>query len=358
MSSTHYLDSLPSWLVGFNEKKLPDVYLDRIWQPLYPIHQYDTILPDSMQSRYPLGGYNAFPYDLKKISRIDRNTKNYRVLFYTPFANTLTMDLALSLLYEEQLGVDAIPDLLMVNLNGLGTVAGQFGPESIEFEDVLLRLDQDLAHFIQTVEQQVGKHRTLFFLTATHGMHSEVKYKAALKLPGGQFDRNQALSLLRSYLNVKFGQGNWVKGYYGNSIFLNRQLIEDSRIPLSDMQAQVANFLVQFAAVAETITSTALSNGEFLENVRGLVQNGYHPKRSGDVIVILRSGWTLDNPVRSGTGYNYDRRIPLVWYGWKIGKQSIYRDLDMADIAATLAFFLDIPSPDAASGSPILELIE
>jgi len=352
------MDSIPSWLLVFNEKKLPDTYLERTWQPLYPAAQYDKILPDTLQTRYPLGGSKGFPYDLKKISRIDRNTKNYQILLSTPFANTLTMDLALSLLYEEQLGVDDVPDLLMVNLNGLGTVAGRFGPESLEFEDVLLRLDQELAHFIQTVEQQVGKHRTLFFLTATHGMHSEVKYKAALKLPGGHFDRNQALSLLRSYLNVRFGQGNWVKGYYGNSIFLDRQLIEDSRIPLSEMQAQVAGFMVQFAAVAETMTSTALSNGEFSENVRGLVQNGFHQKRSGDVMVILRSGWTLDNPVRTGTGYNYDRKIPLIWYGWKIGKRSIYRDVDMADIATTLAFFLDIPSPDAASGSPILELIE
>jgi hypothetical protein len=189
-------------------------------------------------------------------------------------------------------------------------------------------------------------------------MHSEARYKAALKLPGGRFDRNQAVSLLRSYLNVKYGQGDWVKGYYGNSIFLDRQLIEDSKIPLSEMQSQVANFMVQFAAVAETITATALSNGEFSENVRGLVQNGYHPKRSGDVIVILRSGWTMDNPIRSGTGYNYDRRIPLVWYGWKIGKRSIYRDLDMVDVAATLSFFLEIPAPDAALGSPILELVE
>ena len=358
MSSSHYLDSLPQWLRTFNEKALPDMYLERRWEPLYPIGDHDARLPDTLQTRYPLGGFTGFPYDLNKISRIDRNTKNYHILQYTPFANTLTMDLALSMLFEEQLGEDDTPDLLMVNVGGLGIAASQFGSESVEFEDVLLRLDQDLAHFIETVEQKVGKHRVLFFMTATHGMHSEQKYKAALKLPGGQFDRNQALALLKSYLNVKYGQGDWVKGYYGNSIFLNRQLIEDSEIPLSEMQSMVANFLVQFAAVAETITSTALSNGEFSKNVRGLVQNGYHPKRSGDIIVILRSGWTLDNPIRTGTGYNYDRKIPLVWYGWKIGKRSIYRDLDMTDVAATLSFFLDIPPPDAASGSPILELVE
>ncbi len=358
ITSSFYRDSLPEWLTLFNDKRFPDLYLDRSWTPLLPGQPDSLYLPDSLQTRNGFDGIRGFPYDLSRISRIDRRTKDYSYLLCTPFGQTLTMDLAQTLILEEGLGQDEHPDMIMINLSTPGAVAVRFGSGSREMEDVFLRLDRDLEHLLTNVENHIGENRILVFLTATHGMQMEPKYLESLKLPVGRFSRQQALSLLRSYLNVKYGKGEWVKGYYGNSIFLNRTLIEDSQIKLNELRMQVANFMVQFAAVTDAVSATTLSAGEFSENIRGFVQNGYHPKRSGDVLIVLRSGWTLDEPGRTGTGYNYDRKVPLIWYGWKIGKRSIYRDIDMADIAPTLSFFLNIPPPDAASGSPILELLE
>jgi len=298
------------------------------------------------------------PLDLDKASRIDRHTRNYSMLKRTPYGNTLILNMAMNLIHEEQLGKDKNTDYLIISLPAIGAVAEEFGRESIELEDVFLHLDQDIAHLLGSLDEWIGKNSLLIFLTAAHGMNQDIEYLKDAKLPAGAFDANQALSLLRAYLNIKHGRGNWVKSYYENQIYLNRSLIEDSKLSLNDMRHEIANFMIQFEAVAHTITANTISSTYFPEGINALIQNGYNSKRSGDVMIVLRSGWSLKGEKRKGTGYNYDRKVPLVWYGWKVGRKEIYREVDMADIVPTISYFLNIPVPDASTGKPILDMLE
>ena len=137
MTSTFYLDSLPDWLEHFNEKQLPDLYLDRVWNTLLPVEEYTESLHDT--SNYELGfnGQTYFPYDLSKISRIDRKRKDYSILRFTPFGNTFAKDLALATIIEEQLGVDEYPDLLTLAFSATESIGLRFGPNSVEMEDAI-----------------------------------------------------------------------------------------------------------------------------------------------------------------------------------------------------------------------------
>lgn len=358
MTSSHYKDSLPAWVQQFNEKKFPDIYLERIWSPLLPLEEYTEYFVYNSDADNPIIRKSYLPIDLEKSSRIDRRTRDYSMLQETPFGNTLILDMAMTLLHEKQLGKDQYTDYLAINLPAMGPVSERYGQESIELEDVFLRLDQDLAHFLSSLDDLIGKNKVLIFLTATHGMNNDPKYLKYRKLPAGEFDGKQALSLLRSYLNVKLGRGEWIKGYYENQIYLNRVLIEDSKISLDEVRKEIANFMIQFEAVAHATSATTISSSYFPGGPNALIQKGYSPKRSGDVMVVLRSGWGLKGQSRMGTGYNYDRKVPLIWYGWKVGKNVIYRDIDIADIAPTISFFLNIPMPDACTGKPILDMLE
>jgi len=357
MTSSYYMDSLPGWLQDFNNKKLPDIYLDRLWEPLLSKDQYQKSLSDSMKQRLGLSASWGFPYDLEKISR-HKKSRNYSVIRTTPFGNTLTMDMALNLIMNENLGRDEYPDYLVVNLAAFGPVTRKFGQESAPFEDVMLRLDRDLAHFINVLEEQIGKRRILIFMTSAHGVGRDRKYLGRLKISTGKFNKNQALSLLKSYLNVKYGNGNWVKGYYGNQIYLNRSLIEDSKFSLQSIRTRVAEFMIQFTGVADAVSPDALSSTAGSgKDTDMLLRNNYNPKHSGDVMVVLRPGWRFEGAGRTATGYHYDRNVPLIWYGWKTGRKVIYREVDIASIAPTLALFLGIPLPAASSGKPVLEML-
>lgn len=358
MTSSFYLDSLPSWLSDFNEKKFADIYLTRSWETFHPIENYTIPPPELKKEDINFHGKTFLPYDLDKMSKKRRNERDYSILQYTPFANTLVVDMAVQLMVEEDLGSDIYTDYLALTFSSLGPVSSTFGQESIEMEDVMLRLDLQLSHLLKSVEERLGKENVLVFMTASRGMPKEQTYFEELKLPVGLFKRNQALSLLRSYLNVKYGNGNWVRGFFGNQIYLNRTLVEDAGIPLDEIRKNVVNFMVQFSGVAHAITASTLYSAHFENNLFALVQNGYNPKRSGDVIVVLKPGWRMDDEGIIGSGYNYDRKVPLVWYGWKIGKNVIYNNVDIADIAPTISLFLNIPLPDASFGTPILELLK
>ena len=360
MTSTFYLDSLPDWLEHFNEKQLPDLYLDRVWNTLLPVEEYTESLHDT--SNYELGfnGQTYFPYDLSKISRIDRKRKDYSILRFTPFGNTFAKDLALATIIEEQLGVDEYPDLLTLAFSVTESIGLRFGPNSVEMEDAFIRLDRDIAHLLQFIDKNIGKKNVLIYLTSNHGVSIVPKYLKDKKIPAGYFNHNQAIPLLRSYLNLIYDKGHWVKSYKQQQIFLNQTLIEDSRISLEEIQTRIAQFMIQFTGVANAMTASTLQTNNFTHGIFQKMQNGFNQKRSGDIILNLEPGWVGkdENVTNHNSAYTYDTHVPLIWFGWRINRSSISRPVDLIDIAPTITHLLNIMAPNGCSGKPILELIE
>lgn len=360
ITSTYYADSLQPWVNDFNNKRFSDIYLSQEWNTLLPVDQYTESLPD--QNKYESGfdGRVTFPYSLAELSGGKKDKKNYRILTKTPYGNLLTKDFAASLLIGEELGKDDYTDLLMVSFTAGENIGNLFGPNSIEVEDALLRLDLEIAHFVQLLETQVGKENLLIFIASGSGVAQIPTYLIDSKIPAGYFNQLGAISLLKSALNNTYGRGDWVKAYQSQQIFLNHTLIEDSKLSLRDIQDYVAQFMLQFAGVANTVTSYTLQTTNFTGGIFEKIQYSYNQKRSGDVLINLKAGW-----VEKGSGatdhnssYAYDSKIPLIWYGWKIGRGTITRPVDITDIAPTLCTFLNISYPNACTGSPILELVQ
>jgi predicted AlkP superfamily pyrophosphatase or phosphodiesterase len=360
ITSTYYTDSLPAWVNDFNNKRFSDIYLSQTWNTLLPINKYTESLPD--QNKYESGydGMITFPYSLTELSGSKKNKKNYGILTKTPYGNLLTKDFASSLLIQEDLGKDDTTDFLMVCFTAGENIGNLFGPNSIEVEDALIRLDLELAHFFELLENQVGKENLLIFLASSSGVAQIPTYMIDSKIPAGYFNQLGSISLLKSALNNTYGRGDWVKAYQSQQIFLNHTLIEDSKLSLRDMQDYVAQFMLQFAGVANTVTSYTLQTTNFTSGIFEKMQYSYNQKRSGDVLINLKAGW-----VEKGSGatdhnssYAYDSKIPLIWYGWKIGRGVITRPVDMTDIAPTLCTFLNISYPNACTGSPILEIVQ
>ncbi|UCG28613.1 MAG: alkaline phosphatase family protein [Bacteroidales bacterium] len=358
MSSSYYLDSLPGWLSEFNEKAFPDLYLDREWNTLLPIEEYTESTNDTTQFEVGFGNRSVFPYDLERISRIGRNRTDYSILLSTPFGNTFTKDLALTIIMEEELGIDGYPDLLNIGFSSTDYIGLRFGPSSVEIEDTYIRLDKDIAHLLQFIDEYIGKKNVLVLLTSDHGVARIPDYLNESRIPSGYFNRNQAMSLLKSYLNVIYGSGDWVSAYFEQQIFLNHVLIEDSNIDLEEMQTRIARFMIQFSGVSNAITSSTLLTTNFTEGIFHKIQNGYHQKRSGDIIINLEPGWVEENSHSTGhnSAYPYDTHVPLIWYGWKISRSSVLRPVSMTDIAPTIAFFLNISLPTASTGQLLMEL--
>ncbi len=358
VSSSYYTDSLPGWAREFNEKKLAESYLTRTWEPLLNRGQYTESGSDTSAFELGLNGRSVFPYDLDKLSTPKRNKRDYSILKYTPFGNVLTRDFATSIIMNEELGQDAYTDYLAIGFSANEYIGKYFGSNSVEVQDAMLRLDREIAHFLNFIEQYVGIQNTLVILTSDHGLAYSPAYLKASKIPSGDFNPYSSLSLLGSYLNAIYGKGDWIRYYYGQQIYLNHELIETSGISYQEIQERAAQFLIQFEGVSNAVTSYTLQTSDFSEGIFHKMQNGYHQKRSGDLIINLAPGWIEKiNGESYHSSYLGDNHVPLLWYGWKIKRANIIRPVKMIDIAPTISYFLNIARPNVSTGDIILELV-
>ena len=361
MTSSYYIDKVPSWVNDFNAMKYSDTYLNGIWSLFKPIQNYSDCLPDSNMFEAGFNGINFFPYDLKKIrSKNNSNSKNdYSLLRETPFGNELTTNFAIKLIQNEKLGKDDVIDCLSICYTSTDYIGHRFGPSSFEMADAIFRMDNDIKNLLTFLNDSIGKRNVLIYFTAAHGISEIPAVLEKNRIPAGYFMQNQALQLLRSYLNAVYGEGNWVKGYSGRQVFLNRTLIEDARLSLDDVQKKVARFLVQFTGVAAAYPYSAFEANDFGNGNLKRIINNFNPQRSGDVIVILNPGWVEksgDYVTNYNSPYEYDSHVPLIWYGWTVNRATVTRHVNLTDIAATLSSLCKVPFPNACTGEPMFEL--
>jgi predicted AlkP superfamily pyrophosphatase or phosphodiesterase len=361
MSSTYYTDSLPGWVTDFNAMRYADSFLDNSWSLSRPAKDYSDCLPDSNKYEEGFNGLNYFPYDLKKLSSKAKGNagKNYSILRETPFGNTLTTNFAIKLIEKEKLGKDDITDFLSICYTATDYIGHKFGPSSVEMADAVFRLDRDVENLLKYVTDSLGKRNILIYFTSAHGISEIPGVLESNRIPSGYFKPNQALQLLRSYLNAVYGEGDWVKGYQEKQIFLNRTLIEDAKIPLDEVQKKVARFIVQFSGVATAYPYSVFETSDFGNGNLKKIINDFSPQRSGDVIVTLNSGWVEKEDsfvASSNSPYEYDTHVPLIWYGWSMNRATVTRKVNLTDIAATLSWLCKVPLPNACTGEPMYEL--
>jgi len=357
-TSRFYMDELPTWLVRLNNRKQPDVYMDASWVPVQNESSYFVTEDDMNEYEIGLKGRTYFPYSILKLAD---NYRKYKILTEIPHGNTLVKNAALELIKHEKLGKDFTPDLLTICFSAGKGVVKNFGVQSKEIQDVYLRLDKEIGHLLKYLDEQFGKENCLVYLTSSSGTADYPKYTSKFGLPGGYFKHMQAVALLKSYLNAVYGKGEWVKYYNKQQIYLDRSLIEKSNLSLREVQTIAANFLIQFSGVANVLTSTALSESNFTNGAFSKMQNSFSAKRSGDLFLILDAGWmeqTVNSCTDNNSPYIYDTHVPLIWWGWKIQPNTLYRTLSLCDVVPTIATFLNVEPPSKASGNVIWELIE
>lgn len=351
VSSSYYMQELPLWVQEFNQKKFTDAYANRSWEAVLPAEKYVTA------AKAPA---TAAPLILKPATPPARSGKlDYAKLYETPYSDNLVKDFAISAVVNANMGHNDATDMVTVYFGAMRSIGNRYGALSVELEDAFYRTDQNLKHLISFLTAHVGKENLLLVLTSDHGVNLSQQQLEEANMPHGVFDHNKALVLLRSYLNIVYGKGDWIKSFSQKQIFLNHTLIEDSNLRLSDVQERVASFVLQFSGVANAVTAHVLSTTAFADGAMRYMQNSFFQKRSGDIIVNLEPGWAeTSTPSDANSAYSYDTHVPLAFYGWRVKRKAIAAHVDVTDIAPTLSTLVGISLPSAASGKVITEIVE
>lgn len=375
VSSSYYMDSLPTWVKNFNKQELPKNYLQNTWNTFLPIEQYTESFPDanSYEGSINAGNPSVFPYDLASIS----SKAGFGIIRYTPWGNTITTEMAKTTIKEEKLGKASTTDFLCVSYSTPDYVGHMYGPHSVEMQDIYLRLDKELGDFFMFLEKELGKENVLVFLTADHGGAETPSMLLDKNANAGYFPYQFIKDTVNTFLSKLIGNGNWVNAYENQQVYLNKTAIEQKISALSfsgngltnnknsldkavydfeKIQKLVAQFLLNMKGVANTYTSQEIENYFHENDLASLIKNGYYKKRSGDVIIQFEPGWMEYNKFGTthGSEYSYDTHVPLLWWGWKTpkGKSSVSK-VNITDIAPTLSIILNASFPSACIGNPI-----
>lgn len=361
ITSTYYKEVLPSWVEAFNARKLADQYLEETWELLHPIEKYRGSGPDdSPYERVLKGKDNAtFPYDL---AALKEENGGYDLITYTPWGNTLVTDIALAALHGENLGDDEYDtDLLAVSYSSPDILGHAYGTFAKELEDMYARLDREIERLLKALDEKVGRGNYTVFLTADHAVADIPSQVMDMKLSAGYFKGLLVVGNLRKYLSQKYGEGDWVESASNEQIFLNHATVASKKLNLYDLQREVADWLLTQTGVSMAYTAHEMRINEYTKGLPSLLQMGYRPNRSGDVLIQYDPSWLAESRYAGtthGSGFTYDTHVPMLFYGWGIPKGSSVKYQKITDIAPTITTLLNIKFTNGNTGQPIEEIFK
>lgn len=360
ITSTYYMQSLPSWVTRFNEQKLPEKYLKQDWNTLYPINTYVQSTKDDSPYEGKFSG-TASPTFPVKTSEMMKN--GLGMVTGTPYGSSLTLDLARAAVENEALGADANTDFLALSISSPDYIGHQFGPNSVEVEDTYLRLDRDLAAFFSYLDTKVGKGNYTVFLTADHAVQHNAGFMVDNKIPAGVFATSAQLINLNSLLEKEFKAKNIVKSFSNYQVSLNYAVINDNKLKEMEIKALVMDFLEKQEGVAFVVDIDKASSATIPQIMRESIINGYNRERSGVIQIVLKPAWYSGSSARAtgathGTINPADTRIPLLFMGWGIKQGKSYKAYQMTDISPTISSLLRIQEPNGNIGSAISEVLK
>lgn len=355
VTSSYYAKQFPEWAIEFNHKKLASLYFEREWDLLLPKSSYKASFADDyiLESGY-WKKWNTFPYKLPKIAKDQEHP--LEIIKTTPFGNMMLRDFSAQLIMNEELGMDDYTDLLSITFSTLDYANKWFTPNSIETQDIILRMDIEIASLLSLLDKTMGKDNYLVLLTSASTAGYPVSVlKNDFGFNAGEFSPQSALALLRSYLNAIYGVGDWIKMYNEEQIFLNHILIERNNLTLNDMREKIALFMNQFTGVKAALPSHLIEQGN-LNNPRfNVIENSYCVQRSGDVLILLDEGWYPTFRYNQ-VDYSSENRVPLIFYGMYSKPGTYYETSSVVDIVPTICRFLNIIQPNNCNGK-VLEQV-
>lgn len=364
VTSTYYYKDYPDWVNKWNAQKLADRYKGTSWEL---IHDASTYLFGEMDDRPYEQDYfgmgRTFPHPFPSDSPY-----YYAALSLTPPGDELVAEFAKTLIANESLGQDEYPDLLAVSFSSTDYVGHVWGPSSLEAEDNVLRLDRLLEDLFRYVDTHVGLDNTLIILSADHGMCEAPEFMKSWgfevgRLTSATIEKGTIRNAIKDSLGVP---AEVIQFYQHPYVYLNESEIEKTEYTVAQIEKAVAEEILKIPGFVAAVTRTDLINGTLAPTpLNKMIQNNFHPKRSGHVHVVADQFWyfayEMDDVTKlaaiHGSPWSYDTYVPLFFAGHRIPAQKIGRLVTPYDIAATIAAYLEIKPPSGSIGVPLVEVL-
>jgi predicted AlkP superfamily pyrophosphatase or phosphodiesterase len=272
-----------------------------------------------------------------------------------PAFHDMLFDFASALVEGEHLGEDDDPDLLVVGLSGVDFLGHHVGPYDRALEEMLVRLDAQIADFLRRLDTRVGRDRLIVTLSGDHGVSPTFAQDRAAGRRADDapvlLERRRIESLLSQAL-VRRAADHPAPRLLGDSA--TRFWLDPGDLDRAGLSLEAAALAAGDAALAiPGIFGYVSRNASSVDALTAdLYRHSTYAGRSADLFLVplpyaLES---TDEPASHGTPWAYDRRVPLLFAGVPF-RPGVYREpCSPADLAPTLAAALRIPPPGMSSG--------
>ena len=358
ISSTYYGKSLPSWVTNYNALHRPDSLYTMNWNLSLAASVYEANCDtdENIYESTPFGkDAKHLPYNLQEYIG-----KDYGKIASTPYGNNLVVEMAKQALLNEHLGADNITDLLAISFSSPDYIGHSFGPDSWETLDGYIKLDETMADLFTFLDQQVGKDNYTVFLTADHAIANVPGFAKKHHLPGDNYDDGSLRSDILTCLNANNLSPKLISAVTEYNIYFNHAIMDSLNVSFDKLSSTISNYLEKKPLILQVVESRKAAYAPLPQNLRERIVNGYTPQRSGDLMVVTKSGVVDGSSTGTSHGvlYNYDAHIPLLFFGAGIKKGAVNGVTYMTDIAPTVSTLLGIQMPSGSIGKPILEVLK
>ncbi|HEU4698705.1 MAG TPA: alkaline phosphatase family protein [Gemmatimonadales bacterium] len=346
-TSRYYRDTLPGWVQAWNARRGVARLAGTTWQPLLAADAYAE--PDS-QRWENYGRDFVFPHRLP--TALDSLVQRIR---YVPWMDSLTLDLALEGVRQTGLGHRARPDLLVVSLSTVDAVGHDFGPDSRELHDQVLRTDHWLDWFLDSLATLVPRERTLFALTADHGVQSipafvrEVRRRPSQPLWLASLARE-----LRTAFAARFHSDAGFAFEYG-LLLADTSELRARALDVDSLSEALAARVRTLPGIAHVYTPRTLRAAPASDTLARRWRHSIPPEYGWlfAATPLPDYPWEPQEEGNHGTPNAADVGVPIIFAGPGIPARRDERVVRTVDIAPTLAAILGVRPTQPLDGRPI-----
>lgn len=360
-STSYYMQKHPDWWERYYAAKPQNQWFHQRWNPVLDSRAYERSLPDGQPwstSYRNMGTRMGYVYGF---GESEPGPLYYGTLLASPFGDEATAAFAVELLRNEKVGRNpaGTTDILALSFSSHDYINHNFGPESIQSQDHLIRLDRTLAKLFAAIDAAVGPENVLTVLTADHGFMNVPEYSARRGFDAARIDPTELRTAVNAAGEKKFGIANLATQHMTGGFTLDYAAIDAKGLPREEVESFVARATLEQPGVAFAFTRSQLERGTLpAHRIGTLVQRAWHRQMAVDIVVVPKPFWYFQskntpapNACSHGTPYTYDTSVPLLLHGRRWVKAGRYAEYaETVDIAPTLAHVLNVRVPSASEG--------
>ncbi len=352
-TSTYYGDTLPSWVRAYDARPGIGALAGTSWTLLRPAADYSE--PDSEPWGHD-GADVVFPHRLPSTA----DSIGSRITSY-PWMDSVTLDFALEGARQLQLGERTSPDLLVISLSTTDAVGHAYGPDSREIHDQLLRVDQWLGWFFDSLATQVPRDRMVVALTGDHGVTSIPEYTIAVRhRPAGRVSLEDVARRLDDALTARYHVPFGVR-FSGGLLLADVPALRARGVNVDSLSEAVASEVRRRTGIAHAYTPRSLRAAPASDAAAVRWRRTLPSDFPWLVCAAVSPDWVWSNGKSLGADHGQmnakDLNVPIVFMGPGIAARRVDRAVRTVDIAPTLAAYLGLQPSEPLDGTVLREVI-